>query len=84
MTTTTPLEITQADWDDIQQCEAVVIREYEPASGGDRFARAVAWGDEEEMKLQAETPGLFVVPVGFKIVTQTCVKVSTLMGEINE
>ena len=77
-----PVEITQQEFDDIKQCEAVVIREYERADGS-RIGKAVAWGDADEMQDQADTPGLFVVPVGLSIVCQQMVLVSDLLGDGN-
>lgn len=73
-----PVEITQQDFDSIKRCEAVVIREY-VGTDGSRFARAVAWGDADEMQDQADTPGIFVVPVEFSIIGQQMVLVSDLL-----
>lgn len=72
-----PLEITTEQWNDIQHCESVVVREYERLDGS-RVARAVAWGDAEEMELQAETPAMFIVPVGFHIICQRAIPVNDL------
>lgn len=74
-----PLEVTQAELDDIQQCEALVVREYE-RSDGSRYSRPVAWGDADEMKDAADTPGIFIVPVGLSIVCQKMLLVSELLG----
>jgi len=71
------LEISESDWRDIQHCEAVIVREYESQDGQRRFARAVAWGDYDEMKEQSET--LFVVPVGVKIIGQQVMRVDVLL-----
>jgi hypothetical protein len=38
------IEITQAQYDVILKCEAVVIREYE-LENGSRIGRLLAWGD---------------------------------------
>ena len=74
-----PLEVTQHQLTDIQHCEAVVVREYEQADGS-RFARPVAWGDASEMQDAVDTPSLFIVPVGFRIVGQRVVPVRDLIG----
>lgn len=76
---TCPLEMTQQQLDDIRQCEAVVVREYE-TDGGRRFAHPVAWGDADEMRDAAETRGLFIIPVGVKIIGQQCLMVAELLG----
>ena len=75
-----PLELTPQEYDAIKQCEAVVIREYE-TPGGSRVGKAVAWGDADEMRHQADTPGLFVVPVGLSIICQQVLLVSDLLGD---
>ena len=75
-----PVEITQQEYNDITRCEVVVIREYERADGS-RFAKAVAWGDADEMQDQADTQCIVIVPVGFSIVGQKMVLVSDLLGE---
>jgi len=72
------LEISESDWCDIRHCEAVIVREYE-SKDGQRLARAVAWGDYDEMKEQAETPMMFVVPVGFHIIGQQAIRVDVLL-----
>ena len=74
------LEVSREEWDNISHCEAVVIREYESVAGK-RFARPVAYGDADEMEIAAETPGIFIVPVGFTIIGQAMVLVSDLLQE---
>lgn len=74
-----PLRLTSDEYNAIRKCEAVVIREYETDSG-ERFANPVAWGDADEMQDQAAIPGLFVVPVGLRIVAQKCLPVADLLG----
>ena len=76
-----PLEITDTDLGSIQKCEAVVIREYERRDGS-RVAKAVAWGDAGEMKDQAATAGIFLLPVGYRIVRQKMVLVSELLPPV--
>ena len=73
------LAVTQQEYDQIQQCEAVIVREYERPDGS-RFANAVAWGDLAEMEVQASTPSLLVVPVGLSIVCQRAIPVSEVLG----
>lgn len=77
-TDTCSLELTPSQLHSISQCEAVIVREYETEDGR-RFAQAVAWGDADEMRSQAETPGLYVVPEGVKIVAQRAVPVSEIL-----
>ena len=74
------IEVTQQEYEQIKQCESVIIREYERADGA-RFAKAVAWGDSTEMQDQASTPTLQIVPVGLSIVCQRAISVSELLGE---
>lgn len=74
-----PLQMSQQQFDNIKQCEAVVVREYERADGS-RFANAVAWGDADEMRDQAETPRIFIVPEGLSVVGHRVVLVSELLG----
>lgn len=76
---TCPLEVTQQVLDDIEQCEAVVIRERERPDGS-RFSRAVAWGDADEIKDQADTHALLLVRDGMKIICQKMLLVSELVG----
>jgi hypothetical protein len=71
------VELTQEQYDDIRKCESVIIREYENVDGS-RFAKAVAWGDAEEMQLQADTPSVLIVPVGVAIVCQRAIPVAEL------
>lgn len=71
------LEVTQAEVDEIILNESLIIREYERTDGS-RFAKAVAWGDHDEMNCQASTYGIFVVPLGIKIVCQRAFKVSDI------
>lgn len=73
-----PLSVSQAEYDAMSQCEAVIVREYERDDGG-RFAQAVAWGDYDEMVDQAETPGLYVVPVGVTIICQRAIRTEDLL-----
>jgi len=75
-----PLEVTQQEVDDIKQCEAVVIREYEREDGS-RIGRPVAWGDVDEMQDQADRFCICVVPFGFSIVCQQMVLVSDLLQD---
>ena len=72
------VEMTVDEFARIRQCESVIVREYERADGS-RFAKPVAWGDADEMKIQAETQGMFIVPVGFEIVAQRAIPVSELL-----
>jgi hypothetical protein len=76
--TTCPLEMTSHELDEIKQCEAVVVREYESLVRG-RWAVPVAWGDFDEMEAQAVTTGWFIVPPGVRIVGQRAVRVSELL-----
>lgn len=71
------LEVTQHEVDEIVHNESVVIREYE-RSDGSRYAKAVAWGDHDEMIDQASIKGMFIIPVGIKIVCQRAFKVSDI------
>lgn len=80
MTTECSIELTPGMLHDISQCEAVVVREYE-TDDGRRYAQAVAWGDADEMRDAADTPGIFVVPVGVKIVSQRSIPVSELLPD---
>jgi hypothetical protein len=80
---TIPLQVTQEELDRIRQCEAVVVHVYETASG-DVFSRAVAWGDRDEMQDAADTPGMFIVPVGVSIRHQEMLLVSDLLGPSEE
>ncbi len=73
------LEITSGELAHIRQCESVIVREYARPDGS-RFATPVAWGDADEMQMQAETNGMFVVPVGFEIVAQRAIPVSELLS----
>ena len=73
------LQMTPDEAEKIRQCESVIIREYELADGR-RLARAVAWGDAEEMKRQAQIIGFFLLPVGVEIVAQVCMPVSEVFG----
>ncbi len=75
------LEMTSDELADIRQCESVIVREYERADGS-RFAKAVAWGDADEMEMQAVSNGMFIVPVGFKIVAQRAIAVSELLPPV--
>ena len=74
-----PLEVTQQQLDNIQKCEAVVIREWERPDGS-RFSKVMAWGDADEMQDQADTPALLVAPNGFSIICQKLLMVSDLLG----
>lgn len=73
------LELTQQELDDISKCEAVIVRDYQRADGS-MFARAVAYGDADEMHEQASIRGLCIVPVGLSVVCQQVVMVSDLLG----
>ncbi len=73
------LKMTQQEFDRVNQCEAVIVREYEREDGS-RFAKAVAWGDADEMQDQASTPTMQIVPVGLSIVCQRAIPVSELLG----
>jgi len=73
------LEMTQSEYDRVKLCESVIVREYERADGS-RFAKAVAWGDADEMEEQAEMPSLHIVPAGVSIICQRAVPVSELLG----
>lgn len=73
------LEMTQQEYDRMKQCESVIVREYE-RSDGSRFAKAVAWGDAEEMQEQASTPTMQIIPAGLSIVCQRAIPVSELLG----
>lgn len=72
------LEVTQEEFDQFSQCEAVIVREYEHADGS-RVARVVAWGDMDEMTKQAAIPGIHIVPVGVKLVAQRVVPFSEII-----
>ena len=72
------LELTQNELDCIVKCEAVIVREYQGLNS--RFAKAVAWGDEIEMRDQASINSIVVVPTGLSIVCQKVVLVSDLLG----
>ena len=71
------ISVSPGDWDQIKQCEAVVVVEYEDVNGI-RFGRIEAWGDLDEMEDQASTYRIVVVRDGAKIVAQTAVKVGEL------
>lgn len=72
-----PLKMTSQEYADIQQCEAVVIREYELVDGS-RIAMPVAWGDAIDMQDAAKTRGIFIVPPDVEIISQTMVLVRNL------
>ena len=74
-----PLELSQQEYDDVQQCEAVVVREYEREDGS-RFGQLVAWGDEVDMNDQCKMPVLSIVLNGVSIVCQRVILVSELLG----
>ena len=74
---TCDLQMTLSQIDEIQRHEAVVIREFE-RNDGSRFGEVVASGDAVEMEIEASADGLFVVPVGIKVVCQSVVSVSSL------
>ena len=76
-----PLDVTQKEFDAFSQAEAVVVREYE-TDNGRRFARVVAWGDLDEMKDQADALGLYVVPVGVRIICQRAILLKDLIHEL--
>ena len=73
------LEVTQDEYDQVMQCEAVIVREYQRADGS-RVAQAVAWGDADEMHDEASRPVIQIVPVGLTIVDQRVIPVSELGG----
>jgi len=73
------LNITPEDWARIEQCEAVIIREYE--SSGTRFAHAVAWGDLDEMEDQDSEPNVCIMPVGVSFITQRVLLVKEPISE---
>lgn len=74
-----PLHVSPEEYAALRNCEAVVVREHETVDGA-RRAVVVAWGELEEMKIQADTPSLFIVPVGFHIIGQRALLVKDLIG----
>ena len=76
------INVTTEDWLRIQQCEAVIIREYE--HNGVRFAHAVAWGNLDEMEDQNSEPNLCIVPVGVSFICQKVMLVKDLLTEEND
>ena len=76
------LEVTSEEFADISKCEAVVLREYERPDGS-RFAKAVGWGDLDEMTDQAETVFVLMVPTGLKYIAQQVIPVSELLKPID-
>lgn len=77
------LDLTSETYVAIQQCEAVVVREYKLADDS-RVAKIVAWGDVAEMQDAADTRGIFIVGVGVKIIGQTMVLVSDLLPQTDQ
>lgn len=69
--------ITQAQFDDLKDSEAVVVQEWERE--GQRFGRLVGHGTDEEMEELLHTPGLQIVPNGLKYIGLTKVAVSELI-----
>jgi hypothetical protein len=79
MSDTCTLEITKDEWADIRKCESVIVREYEVEETGNRTARAMAWGDHDEMEDQNSSPGLLIVPKGVRVIAQKVIRVSDLL-----
>ena len=78
MIDTCTIDVTQNDIDAFSKCEAVVIREYD-RDGGSRMGKVIAWGDADEMQDLANTPGIYIVPVGLHIVCDVMKLVSDLL-----
>ena len=74
-----PLEVSEIEYQEIQNAEAVVIREYEKESDCTRTAKLVTSGDKEEMDLLAARSEILIVPVGFHIIAQKAVLVKDLI-----
>ena len=80
MTIECPLEMTSEEWEEAQDHEAIVVREFEREEDGSRFGKVMAWGTEEEMSELAEQVVTCIIPVGVKAIGHTVVKIEDLIG----
>lgn len=74
------LNITPENWAHIEQCEAVIIREYKSKEGV-HFAHAVAWGDLDEMEDQNAEPNVCIMPLGVSFIVQRVLLVKESISE---
>lgn len=72
------VEITSAQYAEIQQAEAVVIRERE-TQDGQRWASVIFIGTMAECQDVADTPHLFVVPSTVKCIRDVATPVADLL-----
>lgn len=86
--TVAPIQVTGAEWDEILNHEAVVIREWE-CKDGTRFAEILHWGEWEECRDIASTNKmltnkLLIVPLGLKVIGDFARKVVDLREGVSE
>lgn len=75
-----PLEVTQREFAQIVDAEAVVVREYERADSS-RFACVIAYGRAEEMEDLAKRSEIILLPVGVHVVCQQAIRSVELLRQ---